>query len=105
MAAAAVEKAHRFAWPSVAAQVMEAYEEAIAIPRARGRACSGRRSGSVFRAADLKPHVGPAASRASSPGRRPSVEAGRFRSAAGLAWPESPWAARLWECLACRRSG
>ncbi|MFL5822737.1 MAG: glycosyltransferase [Solirubrobacteraceae bacterium] len=55
MAQAAVEKVQRFTWPRVATQVMEVYEEAIAIPQpvtAMHRAAV--RVG--LRAADLKPH-------------------------------------------------
>ena len=58
MAVAAVEKVKRFAWPAVAAQVMEAYEEAIAIPEPKGTlARAAVRVG--VRAADLKPNVPP----------------------------------------------
>ncbi len=40
MATAARERAERFAWPRVAAEVIEAYEDAIAVPRPEGRARS-----------------------------------------------------------------
>ncbi len=65
MALAAARDVERFAWPRVATEVLEAYEEAIAVPepdRALHRAAV--RVGA--RAADLKPHV-PAA-------RLPSLE-------------------------------
>ena len=56
MARAAALGADRFAWPRVAAQVMEAYEEAIQIPEpATARQRAAVRVG--LRAADLKPHV------------------------------------------------
>jgi phosphatidylinositol alpha-mannosyltransferase len=56
MGSAAAERAKRFAWPHVAAEVMEAYEDAIATPAPAGvvqRAAV--RIGA--RAADLKPRV------------------------------------------------
>ncbi|MEO6857889.1 MAG: glycosyltransferase [Solirubrobacteraceae bacterium] len=56
MARAAAEDVGRFAWPRVAAEVMSAYEDAIARPRPAGiiqRAAVG----SGARAADLKPHI------------------------------------------------
>jgi phosphatidylinositol alpha-mannosyltransferase len=56
MARAAVRDVERFAWPRVAAGVMEGYEEAIATPAPQGiRAQLAVRVGA--RAADLKPHV------------------------------------------------
>ena len=46
MAAAASERASRFAWPQVAGEVMEVYEEALALPRPEGRrARFARRTG------------------------------------------------------------
>jgi phosphatidylinositol alpha-mannosyltransferase len=56
MARAAAVDVERFAWPRVAAQVMEAYEDAIATPAPAGRlqraaVCVGAR------AADLKPAI------------------------------------------------
>jgi phosphatidylinositol alpha-mannosyltransferase len=56
MAAAAAADVERFAWPRVAAEVMNAYEDAIATPApatARQRAAVAIGA----RAADLKPHV------------------------------------------------
>ncbi|MFI5004588.1 MAG: lysylphosphatidylglycerol synthase domain-containing protein [Solirubrobacterales bacterium] len=56
MAAAARERAERFAWPHVAAEVLEVYDQALAVGRARTRA--GRlavRSG--LAPADLLPRV------------------------------------------------
>jgi phosphatidylinositol alpha-mannosyltransferase len=58
MAQAAVEKVQQFAWPRVAGQVMEVYEQAIAVPEPEGTLNRARvRVG--FRAADLKPYVPP----------------------------------------------
>ena len=56
MALAAADSAERFAWPRVAEQVMEAYEDAIATPAPEGRIeRAAVRIGA--RAADLKPRV------------------------------------------------
>ncbi|MGI8428544.1 MAG: glycosyltransferase [Solirubrobacteraceae bacterium] len=56
MASAAADHAERFAWPRVAAEVLSAYEDAIATPAPqRGLAGAAVRIG--VRAADLKPHV------------------------------------------------
>lgn len=56
MARSAAEHVKRFAWPTVAAEVMEAYQDAIATPQPEGRAHRAAvRTG--IRAADLKPHV------------------------------------------------
>ncbi|HZE06877.1 MAG TPA: flippase-like domain-containing protein, partial [Solirubrobacteraceae bacterium] len=56
MARAAALGVERFAWPRVAAQVMEAYEDAVATPVPEGRL--ERVAVAVgARAADLKPHV------------------------------------------------
>ena len=56
MARAAALGAERFAWPRVAAQVMEAYEDAIAVPEPATKAQRAAvRVGA--RAADLKPRV------------------------------------------------
>ncbi|HTP23626.1 MAG TPA: flippase-like domain-containing protein [Solirubrobacteraceae bacterium] len=58
MARAAALGAERFAWTRVAAQVMEAYEDAIAVPEPATRLQRAAvRVGA--RAADLKPHVPP----------------------------------------------
>jgi phosphatidylinositol alpha-mannosyltransferase len=66
MALAAVEGVERFAWPRVAAEVLGAYEDAIAMPAPRTAASRIAVSLGV-RAVDLKPHV--------SPRRLPSLEA------------------------------
>ncbi len=53
---AAAEDVQRFAWPRVAEQVMQAYEDAIAVPAPEG----GRHRAAVavgLRSADLKPHL------------------------------------------------
>jgi phosphatidyl-myo-inositol alpha-mannosyltransferase len=56
MARAAALGAERFAWPRVAAQVMEAYEDAIAVPEPATKVQRAAvRAGA--RAADLKPRV------------------------------------------------
>ena len=60
MAAAARERAERFAWPHVAAEVLEVYEQALAVGRADGRAPSesGRLAVRLGLApADLLPRV------------------------------------------------
>ena len=79
MARAAALGAERFAWPRVAEQVMEAYEEAVATPTpARALERAAVRIGT--RPADLKPHV-PAQ-------RLPSLEpplTGRQRQSKALA--------------------
>ena len=56
MARAAALGAERFAWPSVAAQVLEAYEDAVATPEPVGATQRAAVRAGV-RAADLKPHV------------------------------------------------
>jgi phosphatidylinositol alpha-mannosyltransferase len=56
MARAAAADVERFAWPRVAAEVLSAYEDAIATPQAQ--TVSARAAVAVgVRAADLKPHV------------------------------------------------
>ncbi len=56
MAQAAADDAERFAWPHVAAQVMEAYEDALAVPEPQGSlARAAVRVGA--RPADLRPRV------------------------------------------------
>ncbi len=56
MSRAAAADVDRFAWPVVADQVMEAYEEAVAVPAPAG--AMQRAAVTVgARAADLKPHV------------------------------------------------
>jgi phosphatidylinositol alpha-mannosyltransferase len=76
MAAEATEHAQRFAWPRVAAEVTEVYEQALALPHPQGRVARlARRTG----AAPAEPHHTP-------PERLPSLEprlpsAGRRRAA------------------------
>jgi phosphatidylinositol alpha-mannosyltransferase len=53
----ALAGADRFAWPRVAAQVMDAYRDAIAVPAPAGMRSLAVRLG--LRAADLRPHVRP----------------------------------------------
>ncbi len=55
MAMAAVADVERFAWPSVADQVLEAYAEAVAVPAAT-RPAQRAAVAMGLRAADLKPH-------------------------------------------------
>jgi phosphatidylinositol alpha-mannosyltransferase len=60
MAAAARERAERFAWPRVAAEVLEVYEQALAVARADGQASSRSRRLAVrvgIAPADLLPRV------------------------------------------------
>jgi phosphatidylinositol alpha-mannosyltransferase len=80
MSRAAAADVERFAWPAVADQVMEAYEEAVAVPAPAG-ATQRAAVALGLRAADLKPHSParklpslepPPASR-----RRPAVTAAR----------------------------
>jgi phosphatidyl-myo-inositol alpha-mannosyltransferase len=79
MARAAAADVERFAWPHVAAEVMEAYEDAIATPEPVGSLTRAAvRVGA--RAADLKPHA---------PARRlPSLEpkVGASRGGAAMAF-------------------
>jgi phosphatidylinositol alpha-mannosyltransferase len=80
MALAAVDKVRRFAWPQVAAQVMETYEEAIATPEPEGAVQrTAVRIG--VRAADLKPHVR-ARRLASLEPRTPAARRGKLISVA-----------------------
>jgi phosphatidylinositol alpha-mannosyltransferase len=58
LARAAVSDVERFAWPQVAAQVMDAYQDAIATPRPEG-AVKRTAVSMGMRAADLKPYVRP----------------------------------------------
>ena len=58
LAAAAASRAQRFAWPRIAAEVEEAYRDAIEVPEPEGRVARGAvRIGA--RPADLKPRVRP----------------------------------------------
>ena len=56
MARAAAHDVERFAWPRVAGEVMEAYEDAVATPKPAG-SLQRAAVGVGVRAADLKPHV------------------------------------------------
>jgi phosphatidylinositol alpha-mannosyltransferase len=56
MARAAARDVERFAWPRVAAEVMEAYEDAVATPHPQS-AAQRAAVGVGLRSADLKPHV------------------------------------------------
>ena len=56
MARAAADDVQRFAWPHVAAKVMEAYEDAIAVPEPEG-AMARMAVATGVRSADLKSHV------------------------------------------------
>jgi phosphatidylinositol alpha-mannosyltransferase len=92
MARNAATDVQRFAWPRVAAEVMEAYEDAIATPEPQGAA---RRAAVRIgaRAADLKP---PAPARR-LPSLEPKTQAGRRAGAVAIA--------RRVGCWRCRRSG
>ncbi len=57
MARAAARDVERFAWPHVAAEVLEAYKDAVATPKPQ-RIAARAAVGVGLRAADLKPHVG-----------------------------------------------
>ena len=61
MAQAARERAGRFAWPHVAAEVLDSYEEAIALAERAGRQTRGALARAAFRhgfaPADLQPRV------------------------------------------------
>jgi phosphatidyl-myo-inositol alpha-mannosyltransferase len=61
MAQAARERAERFAWPHVAAEVIDSYEEAIALAERAGRQTRGALTRAAFRhgfaPADLQPRV------------------------------------------------
>jgi phosphatidylinositol alpha-mannosyltransferase len=85
MAVAAARDVERFAWPRVAAEVMEAYTDAIATPQPEGSVQRAAVRIGV-RAADLKPHV-PARR---IPSLEPALTGGRgpvatFARRAGLA--------------------
>jgi phosphatidyl-myo-inositol alpha-mannosyltransferase len=58
MARAAAADVQRFAWPRVAAEVMDAYQDAVAVPAPQG---TGQRAAVAIglRSADLRPHVRP----------------------------------------------
>jgi phosphatidylinositol alpha-mannosyltransferase len=58
LAQGAVRKVQRYAWPRVAEQLMEAYEDAIATPQPQG-ALQRAAVRAGFRPADLKPNVRP----------------------------------------------
>jgi phosphatidylinositol alpha-mannosyltransferase len=75
MAMAAVEKVKRFAWPTVAAEVMATYEEAVAIGEPE-RALSRAAVKVGFRAADLKPNIPPRRLKSLEP-KSPAVRRGR----------------------------
>jgi phosphatidylinositol alpha-mannosyltransferase len=77
MARAAIRDVERFAWPRVAAEVVEAYEDAIATPQPVGAVSRGAiRFG--LRPADLKPRVPP--QRLSTLEPAPAVVAARSRA-------------------------
>ncbi len=59
MARAAAADVQRFAWPRVAAEVMGAYEEAIAVPQPHGSTAQRAAVAVGLRSADLRPHVRP----------------------------------------------
>jgi phosphatidyl-myo-inositol alpha-mannosyltransferase len=80
MATAARERAQRFAWPRVAGEVVEVYEQAVSLPRpAGGLARAAQRTG--FAPVEPRPHA-PATPLPSLEPSRPA--AGRRRGAHGL---------------------
>jgi phosphatidylinositol alpha-mannosyltransferase len=77
LSAAAQERAQRFAWPTVAGEVAEVYEEAISVPRPEGRlARAARRTGLAV--AEPRPK-GPAAELPSLEPTRPAPGPRRAR--------------------------
>jgi phosphatidylinositol alpha-mannosyltransferase len=78
MARAAAAGAQRFAWPHVAEQVLEAYEDAIATPVPEGR-LHRLAVGVGARAADLKPHA-PARRLASLQPKTPEAKRSRAKT-------------------------
>ena len=106
MARAALRDVERFAWPHVADQVMEAYEDAIATPQAgQRRPARGRPD----RAASRRPEAA-RARRGGSPAWNPSCSrdaaAALARSrAAGWRWRRSRSAALVLGCLALNKIG
>jgi phosphatidylinositol alpha-mannosyltransferase len=80
MAVAARERAERFAWPRVAAEVVDVYERAVAVPRPEGLARVALRAG--LTAAEPGPRVGPQRlpslePKGPSSGRRKAAQLGR----------------------------
>ena len=103
MAAAARERAERFAWPRVAGEVIEVYEEALASRAARGpwRASRSARAASpADRPPRVRPQRCPRSSRKTRPPGRRAVARGARRVvvAAGArrasGWPSGAPAAR-----------
>jgi phosphatidyl-myo-inositol alpha-mannosyltransferase len=96
MAAAARERAERFAWPRVASEVVEVYEEALTLPRPEGRvARAARRTGVApaepgprrrpERLPSLEPAGQPAAPRRAAHGLRRALVGLGVVAGAGLA--------------------
>ena len=79
MSRAAAADVQRFAWPRVAAEVMGAYEDAIAVPAPQGSAHRTAVAVGV-RSADLRPHVRPR--RLASLETRPVSRRGRLATLA-----------------------
>ena len=103
MAPPARERAERFAWPHVAAEVLDCYEQAIAPSRRARRAAlvRARPCATASRRADLQPRVPPSACRACEP-----APAARRRAARGAARaaPRRPRAQLARRRAASRRS-
>ena len=88
MAASARERAERFAWPHVAAEVTDVYEEALALPEPEGRvARMARRAGAL--PAEPGPRVPPPAAalaRAQDRRRRDGAGPRAWRAARSSPW-------------------
>jgi phosphatidylinositol alpha-mannosyltransferase len=104
MAAQARLRAERFAWPQVAAEVLETYEQAIAVtaPQTRGHALSLALG---FACADGQPRVGPKRLPSLEPARRRSRIATAVRVGARLALLAAGLAAVVVALLALQRVG
>ena len=105
MARDAAADVQRFAWPRVAAEVMGAYEDAIATPAARRARCSAPPSGS----ASAQPTSSPTRRARRLPSLEPKTPAGKRAGAVAIAAPRgrSRWsrsAAPCSRCWRCRRS-
>jgi phosphatidyl-myo-inositol alpha-mannosyltransferase len=85
MASAATERAHRYAWPTVAGEVLRAYEDAVAMPAPQGRIQrAGVRLGQI--PADLGPAEPPNRLASLDPAEREGRRSGRaIARKAGLA--------------------
>ncbi|MBV9310677.1 MAG: flippase-like domain-containing protein [Solirubrobacterales bacterium] len=87
MALAAVNDVERFAWPRVAAEVLNRYEKAIEVPAPQG-ALQRAAVGVGIRAADLKPHAPaqrlPSLEKKPAVARRPALAFARRAALVGI---------------------